>query len=212
MKIFATQILGGILILFATMSFAIGLTINCTWLFSLNMHWLNLHQATGLSFGQMHEEYMKMVNYIQFPWIGKLKFNYFSSSAHGLQHFADVKSLVEFNNLILLITVPIAVYLLVKLHKNGKLWFLINPIRVIVTVSLVVISLMIVNFDQIFVWFHEIFFRNSYWIFYPNQDPVINMLPDTFFGECFGLFFAIFLAEISIIFWQAKRSLKKSLS
>ena len=41
-----------------------------------------------------------------------------------------------------------------------------------------------VNWDWAFVTFHHIAFDNDYWIFDPATDPVINILPDTFFLHC----------------------------
>jgi integral membrane protein (TIGR01906 family) len=71
----------------------------------------------------------------------------------------------------------------------------------------VIIAMMRINFEQVFIFFHELLFRNRDWIFDPNSDPVINMLPDTFFLECFGLFFGLFLALNVMIYVLAKRSL-----
>lgn len=40
------------------------------------------------------------------------------------------------------------------------------------------------NWDWAFVAFHHIAFDNDYWLFDPVTDPVINILPDTFFLHC----------------------------
>ena len=40
------------------------------------------------------------------------------------------------------------------------------------------------NWDQVFVTFHKLFFSNDYWIFDPRTDPVITILPDEFFLHC----------------------------
>lgn len=57
-----------------------------------------------------------------------------------------------------------------------------------------------VNFTQIFVIFHEIFFDNDLWLFDPATDYMIRMLPEGFFfdmvvriGVCFGGFLLILL-------------------
>ena len=41
-----------------------------------------------------------------------------------------------------------------------------------------------VNWDAAFTMFHEIMFRNDYWIFDEATDPVIMILPDAFFFHC----------------------------
>ncbi|GAD15930.1 TIGR01906 family protein [Lentilactobacillus otakiensis DSM 19908 = JCM 15040] len=133
----------------------------------------------------------------------------FFSSAKGLQHFHDVKNLVLFNNAVGIVLVPLGGYLLHQLNKKSLTWLLITPIKVIITASLVIIALMFVNFEQVFIAFHEVLFRNQDWIFDPNTDPVINMLPDTFFLECFLLFFVLFFGAMAVIYWMGRRSLRK---
>ena len=43
----------------------------------------------------------------------------------------------------------------------------------------------VVNFEGSFVLFHKTMFNNDYWIFDPNLDPVINILPEEFFFHAF---------------------------
>ncbi len=37
------------------------------------------------------------------------------------------------------------------------------------------------DFNDVFIIFHELLFQNRDWIFDPRQDPVINVLPDQYF-------------------------------
>ncbi|BEI50506.1 membrane protein [Lactiplantibacillus plantarum subsp. plantarum] len=55
----------------------------------------------------------------------------------------------------------------------------------------VVTVIMAINFDQFFIMFHKILFRNSDWLFDPLLDRIILVLPDTFFGQCFVLAFIL---------------------
>jgi integral membrane protein (TIGR01906 family) len=41
-----------------------------------------------------------------------------------------------------------------------------------------------VNWDAFFIRFHRIFFSNNYWIFNPVTDPIIDLLPDSYFLHC----------------------------
>lgn len=41
-----------------------------------------------------------------------------------------------------------------------------------------------VNWEAVFIMFHKIMFRNDYWLFDEALDPVITILPDTFFLQC----------------------------
>lgn len=69
-------------------------------------------------------------------------------------------------------------------------------------VGIVIAILMLLNFDEFFVIFHEVLFRNSDWLFDPNRDPVINILPEEFFTQCFILFFILFEG---LNFWKANK-------
>ncbi len=40
----------------------------------------------------------------------------------------------------------------------------------------------LLNFEKSFIIFHKLLFRNDYWIFNPDLDPVINILPEEFFS------------------------------
>lgn len=208
MRLIGKQIGYAILMVLGCLALAIFLTVNSIWLFDLNSHFLDLKQATGLNSAQMHSDYVRIIQYLQLPWISSLKFHYFFSSAKGLQHFHDVKNLILLNNGLGIILVPLGSYLLHRLNKKSLTWILMTPIKVVVTGSLVIISLMLVNFEQVFIAFHEVLFRNQDWIFDPNTDPVINMLPDTFFLECFLLFFVLFFAMLGFIYWQGRRSIR----
>ncbi|MGP3640443.1 TIGR01906 family membrane protein [Lentilactobacillus hilgardii] len=208
LKLTMQQIGYALIILLGCLSFAIFLTINSVWLFDLNIHALHLSAATGMSAERMHEEYLRMINYIQNPLTHSLNFKYFISSPNGLQHFKDVRHLVIFNNVMAVIFVPVSFVLVRRLNKKSLTWMLLTPVKTVVIFSLVIVSIMIVNFEQVFIYFHELLFRNSDWIFDPDLDPVINMLPDTFFFECFTLFFIVFLALHLWLYILAKKSLR----
>ena len=67
----------------------------------------------------------------------------------------------------------------------------------------------IVAFDKLFVLFHEIVFRNDYWMFSSVTDPVIKILPEEFFMHGF---FAIigFVFLFAFILWVYFRKLISS--
>ena len=65
------------------------------------------------------------------------------------------------------------------------------------------------NFDRFFVMFHGVFFNNDAWIFNPATDPIINVLPETFFLHCFILFFILLEIFYLLPIYFGKRALKK---
>ena len=47
--------------------------------------------------------------------------------------------------------------------------------------------------DKVFVWFHQLLFRNDYWIFSADSDPIILFLPDGYFMHCAVMIAGLFL-------------------
>lgn len=56
------------------------------------------------------------------------------------------------------------------------------------------------NFNRVFVLFHKIFFDNHLWLFNPEEDYMIRMLPEGFFFDMVFRIGAIFLAELLLLF------------
>jgi len=57
--------------------------------------------------------------------------------------------------------------------------------------------------------FHKIFFRNDYWIFDYTTDPVITILPESFFMHCFMMIIVIVvvISLIMYLIYRKKRNL-----
>ena len=58
-----------------------------------------------------------------------------------------------------------------------------------------------------FITFHQIVFRNNYWVFDYRSDPVINILPETFFMHCFIMIviIVITLAGLCLFYYYHKQ-------
>ena len=59
-------------------------------------------------------------------------------------------------------------------------------------------TLVALDWETFFVTFHRIFFRNEYWLFDPVTDPVILILPDTYFLQCAAGILVIILAGAAV--------------
>ncbi len=71
---------------------------------------------------------------------------------------------------------------------------------------------MIRNFDQCFVIFHEIFFDNDLWMFNPEEDYMIRMLPEGLFADFavrIGIFAGVLLLVFLIVAWILHKSAKR---
>ncbi|GAB2500646.1 TIGR01906 family membrane protein [Alkalibacterium psychrotolerans] len=161
--------------------------------------WLHdLPEQLNLSFGTLVENYHVLLRYLHFPWIQELNMPDFPSSESGLFHFWEVKLLFYLNYGILLLSGIGSFFYLRYVKRNRKLWSLEKPFFIASLVPPALLFLLTVNFNRMFVLFHEIFFNNDAWLFNPATDPIILALPQEFFMYCFILFFL--LTEGAFIF------------
>ncbi|AQP54473.1 hypothetical protein CBF34_02405 [Vagococcus penaei] len=201
-------------LLLSLITLSVALTINSKWLFSLDIRYLDIVDSVGLSKDTLMHNYNVLLDYLNYFWVKQLNLPDFSSSTSGLLHFWDVKKLFQFNYAILLITIFPSIFFLKKYYKSKTMWLLIKPLSWFLAILLSLIVLMIIAFDQFFVFFHEIFFTNDDWLFDPITDPIITMLPQEFFLHCFILFFILLIFMILGLIllgkYQLKELLKKS--
>jgi len=185
---------------FFLLTTAITVTIFASYLlFAIDIKPYYLEQAVGMKYGTIMKNYAQMMDYLINPFNWNFNLSNFSSSAAGRLHFQDCKKLFLLNFGVLIVSgVAVA-----KLHKVRARF---NRIFMWIGIGGIVLAgLMMMNFDEFFVIFHEVLFRNSDWLFDPAKDPVINILPEEFFTQCFILFFIIFEG---LNFWKAR--LKKA--
>lgn len=155
----------------------------------------NLPQLVNLSLAQLMHNYRVLLAYLQLPWITTLHFPDFFSSAAGLAHFADVKKLFILNDVLMLLSAFVAIPTLHRWRRTQQLWRLHHGFQLGAILPILIGGLAATNFDQFFVTFHHLFFRNATnWLFDPSLDPIINVLPEVFFMHCFLVFFILFEA------------------
>lgn len=200
---------GLICLLVTLLTLAITLTINARWLYQFNIGHLNLLDYTTLSEKELLHNFDQLMRYLNLPWVETLKMSDFPVSPSGALHFYEVKRLFLLNYGLLAATILPSMFYLRHLIKTQRLWTMIQPFRIAVAVPIVIAFLMAVNFDRFFIMFHGIFFNNDAWIFNPATDPIINVLPETFFLHCFILFFILLEIFYLLPIYFGKRALKK---
>lgn len=169
-------------------------------LYPIDINYLHLLNIVAIDWQSLLNNYYQLLAYLFLPWLTHLVMPNFLSSVNGLAHFAAVKHLLLFNNLVMLISGYVAIKFLITLYQQHRL----KPLRYLASGLLItlgiVITLMLHNFDRFFVIFHQILFHNQDWLFDPNTDPIINVLPTTFFEQCFILFGIFILIWIGSCF------------
>lgn len=176
---------------FFILTFSIALPIYCRPFYYAHIDALSLSEQSGFSEYQIKESYNAVLDYLTHNdrefYAGVMKF-----SGEGAQHFEDCKALFDLNASVLLISALVLIVLLV-LQKTGKL----SPFMLgkhssafysavcAVGIPLIVGGLASINFERAFTVFHKVFFpQKSNWIFYPEKDQIITVLPQRFFMNC----------------------------
>lgn len=201
------NIFGSLAIFLFILTAAIALTINFTPLYSFDITYLDIEGLTGLSKEVIMENYQILMRYLNVPWVGELNMPDFPSSASGLFHFYEVKRLFMFNYGAMIITGIISFFFLRNRKRSGQLWQILNITRLMAFIPIVILFFIAINFNQLFVTFHQIFFNNDAWIFDWRTDPIILALPQEFFMHCFILVFVLLEAGLWALYFWTKRQL-----
>ncbi|CAH0418463.1 TIGR01906 family membrane protein [Periweissella ghanensis] len=196
-------------LLLCIISLAITITINSTWLYYLNVLYGNFLPLVNLSPQMMMHNFHQLMAYLNLPWITELKMSNFTDSKDGLEHFREVKHLFLINYLVLLVTIWPSGLFIKKLHRQQEQWRLLWPLQAVFAGIFILLALMIMQFNQFFIAFHKILFRNNDWIFYPVQDPIINALPESYFNQSFTLFFGLVIVALASLYFWATTYFKK---
>lgn len=196
-----TNILIGILFSLFLISAGLFLSINFRALYYFDIHYLNIIETSGFDKATILANYNALIDYCSPFYTGKLVFPTFPASPSGLYHFEEVKKIFNYFFYIGIISFSILVPTIIFKYKKKDTSFLkVSSIVSIVLPAIVGIGCAI-NFDRAFVIFHKVFFRNDYWLFDPVTDPVITILPDTYFLHC-AIVIIIFVIIGSIILYS----------
>ncbi|MGT2950049.1 hypothetical protein BU202_03150 [Streptococcus cuniculi] len=192
------------------LSVAIVATIYGAWLFyPLEIKWLRLEQVVYMKSADISYNFNILLRYLTLPWEQTLSMPNFPSSADGLHHFQQVKWLFHLAQAVVLVSLPGFLSFWKHVVKKGY-GNLYRPVFVTAAVLPVLIGIfgVIIGFDSFFTLFHQILFvGDSSWLFNPNTDPVIYILPAEFFLHSFLLFFVLYEGLcLGMVFWcQSKR-------
>ncbi|GEL68115.1 TIGR01906 family membrane protein [Marinilactibacillus psychrotolerans] len=202
--------LGIISMIIFVITLSIAVTIWFIPLYQITIQTQNIPESLGLTYDKLMDNYYALLQYLHFPWIQELNLPDFISSENGLLHFYEVKLLFYLNYSVLLIAFVSTFFYLKFVKRTGRIWVLIKPFFFASLIPPVLLFFLAVNFDSMFVSFHQIFFNNDAWIFNPATDPIINALPQDFFMYCFILFFILIETSFILGYQISKRKAFKT--
>ena len=160
---------------------------------------LNIATNNNLSVEEVKQNYDYMIDYNLGKISGEFNLPTIKSSLEGKIHFEEVREIIQNVLKMLLVSLIISVVGIYISLKNKNINFLNLTSKLILILPVLVLIPMIVNFDKTFILFHEIMFDNNYWIFDPEKDPVINILPQEFFFHA-GIMIVVLILLSSLIF------------
>jgi integral membrane protein (TIGR01906 family) len=199
-------------------SIAVLVVLNTTSVYKYVIYKYELTKYTGLSAEVLMENYKRTIYYVQNPFIKELTFNSVPMSNFARIHFFEVKRIFI---VLYIFSIAFILIMIIKILANRNNNFgkklissFSSSVNIVAVIFISVSAGASVDFDRAFYFFHKVFFRNDYWIFDPNIDPIINALPEELFMIEFMLIVAvliIFTVIIKVLNHKLKRS-KSSIS
>ncbi|HEX3023351.1 MAG TPA: TIGR01906 family membrane protein [Lachnospiraceae bacterium] len=207
-KIKISDISIGILFTLLFISIGLILVLNFRNLYYNDIDTLDIVETSGIDRETIIENYDALIDYCSPFYQGDLHFPSLAASESGLSHFAETKVIfVSFYYIGAISLVAAIAIILIKRKRKDYSYLLTSSITVIVLPVIVGLSIAL-NFDKAFIVFHKIFFRNDDWLFNPDTDPIITLLPQEFFMHCaIGIILVVFVG--SAVLYVAHRLTKK---
>ena len=175
-------------------------------LFFGEIFWYQLTDLVQMTAGKIGHNFLILMNYLINPLETKLSMPDFPSSASGLHHFAEVKNLFMLVFFLTIILIPFTI----RFMKENLSLVFHNALRVVMLFPLAIgVIAWLIGFDQFFVAFHEVLFRDNSWLFDPATDPIISVLPEQFFMHSFLIFLLIYELIFFVIYRHGTLFLKK---
>lgn len=187
-----SKVLISVLIAFCTLisSIALGLgIIHLTgFIYDIDLEALDIPENSGYSKETCLENYDYVMEYLAPFNSSEFELPSMEYSNTGSVHFEDCRTV--FNTIYLLGLVGLLVIILVFVFlKIDKFVFKLSGVLTL-GLPLFTALAMAVNFDWAFTFFHKLVFNDQNWLFHPDYDPIITILPEEFFMHC-GIFIAL---------------------
>ncbi|MBO3444990.1 TIGR01906 family membrane protein [Clostridium sp. CCUG 7971] len=193
-----------ILIITAIIQFSVGFKQ----LYYFDIDYLDIPKISGYSKEEIKLNYDYLIDYNLSKDESNFEMPTIKSSKEGKIHFEEVRDIFKNINKIFKVCFIISIAFIFINIKNKNIEFLNITSKALISIPLILSLPIIINFEKSFVIFHKLMFSNDYWIFDPSLDPVITILPETFFFHA-GLMIIILIFISSIVSYSVYRLLKR---
>lgn len=196
-----SDIILAILLMIFIISFAVVFTVFFKPLYYFDISYLNIDSISGLDVATIKENYRILINYQSIFYQGALNLPDFIMSNAGRIHFEEVKRIFEVLQVMMVVSGVAGITWAIKRIKAKEYRFLRLAGLITIIIPCVIGFLAALDFNRAFVIFHQLVFRNDYWIFDYRTDPVITILPESFFMHCFILIVLIVIILAGLCLW-----------
>lgn len=190
----------GLLLFLLAVSLSVTFILHFRPIYYADISLLHISENSGYSVDVIRRNYDTLIDYNTIGYKGPLNFPDLAMSESGRIHFEEVKRVFDLFGYMAIILSPICAVILL-ISKKLRSWICLLAGGIFgLAVPVLLGILTAVSWDTFFVRFHQLVFRNDFWIFDWRTDPVILILPDTFFLHCAFLIFAsVFLLSILML-------------
>lgn len=183
-KLFTWLTNGAIGVLFLIFFISVGLSIALYFRPFYYMGMNRISAETGYSVDVIKENYDALIDWCSPFSKGELDFPTLPESESGISHFVEVKVIFNLFFVLLFVTPLFLAGLIYLQHKRGSTSFLLSSPIIVCVLPLLIGLACAIDFNRIFVLFHQVVFNNDDWLFSPKKDPIILFLPERFFMQC----------------------------
>lgn len=190
------------------LSFAVTVVLYFRPLYYHDIKSLDIESHSGYNEEEIRENYDVLIDYNTFFGPDKLQFPTLPMSEPAEIHFEEVKHILLFFQYGLMVSLPLLIIGFILSRKWNLFGWMRYADMALATLVVLVVGYMAIDWDGFFVFFHKLMFRNDYWFFDYETDPIILMLPDEFFMH-FGILMIVIVVVEMLLFWFGDRIFRK---
>lgn len=183
-KLIILQLIMSLFIFLFTITFFTKIISNFKPLYYYDVVNLDVEKTSGINIDTIKINYNYLINFLNQHNPSDFALPTLSSSKNGKIHFLEVHRIFTFlsyfEGFSLLF---IIISFIITLKNKRYLYLKISGIS-LMALPLILIPILVTNFTEYFDEFHKILFRNDFWLFDPKKDPIILILPESFFMHC----------------------------
>ena len=180
----ATHTIFALILTLTIISVSVVFTLAFRPLYYLDISALDIPGQSGYTKEKIRENYDVLIDYNLSFGSDSLEFPSLAMSEPGRIHFEEVRDIFHIFKYMAIAGAVLSIGGIVFFVRKREYLYLKLTSILAVALPAALGLLVALNWDWAFVAFHHLTFDNDYWIFDPLTDPVITILPDTFFLHC----------------------------